>query len=197
MARFHPVSARLVLLALLVSGCGFQLRGTTSVPPALAPIDLQCQEADKSLCDSVRTLLALNDVPLADSSEEGYRLVLRGSDSSQRATALTSTASAAEYDLTVSVEMMLLTPDGIPLRAAGRLSTSQTYRYDENSVLAKNRERRELADTLNEQLAQQVLYALSPYTRGRIDQIRRDYEATQAAKASEDTREDGEADASQ
>ncbi|MFE8072142.1 LPS assembly lipoprotein LptE [Marinobacteraceae bacterium S3BR75-40.1] len=181
------------LLALVV-GCGFHLRGATNIPPALSPIAVVCENADRVLCNSVKDLLARNNVPLTEQQGEGYRLVLKDSESSQRATALTDTASAAEYALTISVEMALFTPDNVPLRPGDRLSTSQTYRYDENNVLAKNRERRDLSDTLNEQLAQQVLYALSPYNRNRIEAIRAEYEAAQGQDKPAETAPNPESD---
>lgn len=75
--------------------------------------------------------------------------------------------------------MELLTADRIPLIAATDLTTSETYRYDETNVLAKQREEEELRQQLGDRLAQQVLFRLAPMTRERIDAAIAEYETSQ------------------
>ncbi|HLV78207.1 MAG TPA: LPS assembly lipoprotein LptE [Marinobacter sp.] len=178
-------SARLLLLALataaLVSGCGFQLRGTSPVPATLQPLAVDCPDTlPARFCQSVREQLSLGGVQLADSaSQAAYVLRLRDYRTDRRASAITAQAAAAEYRLRHTVAIELLTADRVPLIASTDLNASETYRYDETNVLAKQREEDELRQQLGDRLAQQVIFRLAPMTRERIDAILADYEAGQ------------------
>ncbi|WP_323752449.1 LPS assembly lipoprotein LptE [Marinobacter sp.] len=165
---------RLPLLAALtvtvVSGCGFQLRGTSPVPAALQPLAIDCPESlPARFCESVREQLSLGGIELQPIETADYQLKLRNYSKDRRASAITAQASAAEYVLRHSVTLELFTSNQVPLIAATELTSSETYRYDETNVLAKQREEEELQQQLGDQLAQQVIFRLVPITQERID----------------------------
>ena len=108
-----------------------------------------------------------------------YILRLRDYRQDRRASAITAQAAAAEYVLRHTVAIELFTADRIPLIASTDLNASETYRYDETNVLAKQREEEELRQQLGDRLAQQVIFRLAPMTRERIDAIIDDYRASQ------------------
>jgi len=165
----------------LASGCGFQLRGTSPVPAALQPLAVDCPDnLPGRFCQSVRDQLTLGGVQVADSAAQAdYILRLRDYRQDRRASAITAQAAAAEYVLRHTVAIELLTADRIPLIASTNLNASETYRYDETNVLAKQREEEELRQQLGDRLAQQVIFRLAPMTRERIDTIINDYQASQ------------------
>ena len=170
----------LVLTAVtLLAGCGFQLRGTSPVPAALQPLAVDCpQSLPASFCNSVRNQLALGGVEVVGEASADYLLRLRHYQQDRRASAITATASAAEYLLRHSVTMELFTADQVPLIAETDLSATESYRYDENNVLAKQREEDELEQQLGDRLAQQVIFRLAPMTQGRIDMLIEEYSAS-------------------
>jgi LPS-assembly lipoprotein len=67
--------------------------------------------------------------------------------------------------------------------AATRLTTSESYRYDETNVLARQREEETLRQQMDDRLAQQVIFRLAPLTPQRIDAIRAEYQRKQEADA--------------
>ncbi len=73
--------------------------------------------------------------------------------------------------------MELVTKDQIPLIATTDLNASETYRYDETNVLAKQREEDELRQQLGDRLAQQVIFRLAPMSRQRIDALVQEHTA--------------------
>ncbi|MFO8141975.1 MAG: LPS assembly lipoprotein LptE [Marinobacter sp.] len=153
---------RLPLLAVLamttLAGCGFQLRGTSPVPAALQPLAVDCPDAlPGRFCQSVREQLTLGGVELSEAAQADYVLRLSNYQQDRRASAITAQAAAAEYILRHTVTIELLTADRVPLIAATELNTSETYRYDETNVLAKQREEEELRQQLGDRLAQQVI----------------------------------------
>lgn len=181
---FFLKALRLPLLAMLatatLAGCGFQLRGTSPVPASLQPLAVDCPDSlPGRFCQSVRDQLRLGGIDLQDASSADYVLRLRSYQQDRRASAITAQAAAAEYILRHQVTMELLTADRIPLIAATDLTTSETYRYDETNVLAKQREEEELRQQLGDRLAQQVLFRLAPMSQKRIDAAIAEYETSQ------------------
>ncbi|HTN35256.1 MAG TPA: LPS assembly lipoprotein LptE [Marinobacter sp.] len=162
-----------VLLTVMAGGCGFQLRGAPPVSPALQPLAVSCaNQVPISLCEAVLDQLTLGGVNLQDERTAKFVLRLSNFEQDRRATAITGQAAAAEYTLRYSVGMELISQDKMPMIASTRLTTSESYRYDEANVLAKQREEDTLRTQLNNRLAQQVIFRLAPLTEARIQAIR-------------------------
>lgn len=177
MAASHPLHhVRLLVagvLSLILAGCGFQLRGAPPVPPGLQPLAVSCvDEIPDDLCQAVKEQLELGKIDVREPDQADYILRLRGFRQDRRASAITVQASAAEYTLRQTVDMDVLTRDDLPLIAETRLNSSETYRYDETNVLAKQREEEELRQQLYERLAQQIIFRLAPLTDSRVTEIR-------------------------
>ena len=137
-------SARLMLtavMAALVGGCGFQLRGAPPVSSALEPLAVDCSsQVPDTLCRSLREQLNLGNVRVAPVAEADYILRLRNFERDRRASAITAQAAAAEYTLRHSVDLEVVSSDRVPMVGTTRLTTSESYRYDETNVLARQRE---------------------------------------------------------
>jgi LPS-assembly lipoprotein len=159
-----------LFLGLALAGCGFQLRGGSSVPEALQPLALKCEPpVPDQLCRAVKEQLSQGDVDLT--SETGAIAILQLSNFRQerRASAVTARAAAAEYTLRQSVELKLISANQRPLIAAERVNSVMTYRYDETNVLAKQQEENTLQNELSRDLARQVLFRLAPLNQTRLD----------------------------
>lgn len=171
-------------LLLLVAGCGFQLRGAPPVSSALQPLAVDCSDkVPAQLCAAVRDQLELGRIELKPAGEADFVLKIGNFRQERRASAITLRAAAAEYTLRHTVDIELLTADNIPLIAPTDLNSSETYRYDESNVLAKQREEEVLREELHNRLAQQIIFRLAPLDEDRIARLRQ--EAEQAR--SEDT----------
>ncbi len=177
-AKFHRNTTAVALLALYLGGCGFQLRGAPPVSDALQPLAVVCADTiPGELCNAVKDQLELGDITLVSSEAAAYLLRLNDFNQQRRASAITLQAAAAEYDLRQSVTMEVITSDQIPLVAEVDVRSSETYRFDETNVLAKQREERELQETLYQRLAQQIIFRLVPLTEARIKVLREAAEA--------------------
>lgn len=131
------------------------------------------------MCDAVIEQLELGEVTLVSRDKAAYLLRLTSFNQQRRASAITLQAAAAEYDLRQTVTMDVITSDQVPLVAEVDIRSSETYRYDETNVLAKQREERDIQETLYQRLAQQVIFRLAPLTQERIEVLRR--QATEQA----------------
>lgn len=171
--KFHRNTTAVALLALYLSGCGFQLRGAPPVSEALQPLAVVCADTiPGELCNAVKDQLELGDITLVSSEAAAYLLRLNDFNQQRRASAITLQAAAAEYDLRQTVTIEVITSDQVPLVAEVDIRSSETYRFDETNVLAKQREQRELQETLYQRLAQQIIFRLVPLTEARIKVVR-------------------------
>lgn len=170
-----------MLVVSLIAGCGFQLRGAAPVSAAVQPLAVVCNDAvPLTLCQAVEDQLRLGDVNVVERSRADYVLTLSDFRQSRRASAITRNAIAAEYTLRQRVTLSVMTADKVPLVANQEVSSSESYRYDETNILAKQREQDALTDTLIQRLSQQIIFRLTPLTDARIKALRA--EANRAAK---------------
>ncbi|MCR8913615.1 LPS assembly lipoprotein LptE [Marinobacter panjinensis] len=164
-------------LSLLIAGCGFQLRGAPPVSSALQPLAVDCADnVPGQLCDAVREQLELGRIELKPAEEADFVLRIGKFRQERRASAITLRAAAAEYTLRHTVNIEVLTADNIPLIEPADLNTSETYRYDESNVLAKQREEEALREQLHDRLAQQIIFRLAPIDEDRIERLRQEAE---------------------
>ncbi len=175
------------LLMLLISACGFQLRGASPVPSALEPLWVGCQPGvPVELCQALKSQFTIGNVTLAQSREQAAHLLLLGNfRQTQRTSAISARAEAAEYELRQSINLVLQTRSGMLLLADTQVTASQSYRFDATSVLAKRREREEIERQLYDNLVRQIGFRLVPFDQSRIDQIIEAHEAEAAEKARE------------
>jgi len=161
-----------LFLGFALAGCGFQLRGGSSVPEAVQPLALKCgPEVPDQLCREVEQQLARGGVELTGETGATAILQLGNFRQERRATAVTARAAAAEYRLRQSVELQLIAADQTPLIATERVNSAITYRYDETNVLAKQQEEKTLQNQLSGNLARQVLFRLAPLNQARLDAL--------------------------
>ena len=160
-------------LTFFLVACGFQLRGSVSIPSELKNMSLSCSnELSKVLCKTITKQLELNGVNLIDSSVADYTLSITTLESKRRAVSITGNAVVAEYEVTNTATFNLVAADKSIIIDDTPVSSSQTYRYDENNVISKSREEEKLKKQLNKQLASKIVSRLSPYNKPRIERIK-------------------------
>lgn len=173
----RPMAVAALSLLVAVAGCGFQLRGAPPVSSALQPLAVDCADnVPGQLCDAVREQLELGRIELKPAEEADFVLKIGNFRQERRASAITLRAAAAEYTLRHTVNIEVVTADKIPLIEPADLNSSETYRYDESNVLAKQREEEALKEQLHNRLAQQIIFRLAPINEDRIERLRQEAE---------------------
>lgn len=161
------------LIALVLTACGFQLRGSVSIPAELHKMSLHCSnELSKVLCQTLTKQLSLNGVNLVDDNAADYILTITSLNSSRRAISITDRAVAVEYEVTNIATFNLVATDQTVIIEKGNASARQSYRFDEDNVISKTREEEQVKEQLNKLLASKIISQLSPYNTLRVDQIR-------------------------
>lgn len=146
-----------LLLALLVTGCGFQLRGTAGFPKELSPLYLS--EQNSVFYNTLATQLVQGDVILLK-APDGARWQLQLSSVRHDKQQTTFNSDSNSYDLYAEVDFQLLDDQGKVVAPQSTLKASRTYTssdslYSEASDLAALRfeMERDLASRVARQLS--------------------------------------------
>jgi len=126
-----------VLLSLVLSSCGFQLRG--SLPLEKYPAVYLQGDKHSELLQQLGAQLERNQVKLLDSSDAKSAIFVLDSDSLQRRTlSLFPNGQVAEYELIYKVNYQLILPGQDP--RPYQIELYRDYQDDPSRALAKSKE---------------------------------------------------------
>ncbi|MDX9715952.1 MAG: LPS assembly lipoprotein LptE [Thauera sp.] len=149
-----------VIAALLLSGCGFQLRG----PQALSFATLHINAAAQSeLGASLRRLVATSGTTriMEEAEQADARLQILSSDRGREILSLTGAGKVREYQLTQTLRFQLLDKAGKALIPPTSISARREYTFDDSQVLGKEQEEDLLYRDMQNDLVQQMMRRLA------------------------------------
>lgn len=144
-------------LTLLISGCGFQLRGKVDLPSNIDSVHVSGTKSDSDLAQKLRALLRGNDIPVVSSpTPSSLSIVLLDAEAERRTLSLDSRARAAEYLLSERVRFEIRGTGGKVLLEAQDLEERRVMSNDPDNVVGKNEEEQLLRENMQESLAAQI-----------------------------------------
>jgi LPS-assembly lipoprotein len=146
---------------LILVGCGFALRGDTSIDVMLQPIYISSDRPSQELSLSLKRQFAINDVALSKYRKNAKLVVIvKLLDEDKRSVAIDREARDAEYALFESASIELQNPDGTNLRGPQTLQQRRLIVNDPDNPLGEETEstivRAEMREQLSIRLARQV-----------------------------------------
>lgn len=143
-----------VVLSLL-SGCGFQLRGT-GTGGELASLERYAwtiREASPAVEAVAATLKRFDMLEAAAAPDREVIVELRRVIESRRTISVTQLAREAEYEVLATLVYRVVNRDGTEIRGESRLSEARAYLIDRDNIMGSAREEEILRGEMNEQLA--------------------------------------------
>jgi len=151
--------------AMVLTGCGFHLAGTGSLPAAMQTTYLDSGEPYSEFYSSLSEALRRRGLDLVDSrTEAGARLIISEDSSGQRVLSVSARNIPREYEVFYAVTFSL-EADGQALMGPELLVARRNYTHDETEVLGKEREESILRRALAEDLARQVVRRIEAVTQ--------------------------------
>lgn len=167
--RSRHLSTRIVIVVCLVgasmlSGCGFQPRGSLVGAAAGLRSVFVDAERDLSITQEVREALLDASFTLAPNRDAANILLrLNGEVEAERVVSVTSNGRISELELMHAVNMQIAQsqndqpPVYNPDQRSNRVEVNREYTYDETGVLGKENEARILREEMKRDLVRQIV----------------------------------------
>ena len=155
---YKPLLA--LCLAATLGGCGFALRGSANLPYESLYIDLPANNAlGAELARNLRA--GTNTRIVAQRSEAQAILQANAETRSKTILSLGSTGAVREFRLRYGFAWRVVNQHGTDVAAPGNLEIERDYSFNDNQVLAKEREEGLLYRDMQTDMVQQVMRHLA------------------------------------
>jgi LPS-assembly lipoprotein len=154
-----------LLLALSLSGCGFQLRGTSPLPAVMERTYLQADTHNPLYFELENAIRAAGGQVVEQASEASATLSIHRADFSRRDRGLDTLGRVNEYEHRLMLVFSLRDSQGRELAEHESLQLIREQRFNPNDVLASGEEQAILQQEMRRQAVSQLLrrlQALSP-----------------------------------
>ncbi|HEY7906180.1 MAG TPA: LPS assembly lipoprotein LptE [Wenzhouxiangella sp.] len=157
------------ITAVVLTGCGFQLRGQIDLPESMRQMALSTPDATTDFVRELTGQLRANGVRLTDGPTVGAsRLIIERERVYREALTISQDARVREYVLYLEVRFGFLDAAGEPIIDNEVMRLSREYRFDEQAILGSSREEEVLTQDLSRELATQLVRRLA--SQNRADQ---------------------------
>jgi LPS-assembly lipoprotein len=164
MSSFRPISKIVIVAALQVTflaGCGFQLRGATSVPVEMSRTYIESTDQHSLFYRKLHESLRMNGVELVDSPLEASAVFSIISDATgQRVLSVSARNVPREFEVYYTVMYGLKTEKESLLDPRSQTLT-RDYNWDETQVLGKEKEEQLMREAIVDDLVRNILIQLS------------------------------------
>ena len=154
LSRFSA-TALVATLCLMLSACGFQLRGTADIAEPLRQLSLVIPAKNRSQLETqLQRQLRANGIELGASN--GYVMEIVSEDRSRREASLSARANVDEYELTTKIGLLVSNPAG-EIVLERQLIAERIYDYDSDTETASSVQEEQLYIEMDRQLASQII----------------------------------------
>jgi len=165
-------------LAVMLSACGFQLRGTGTSELSVKEMDVSARDAYGLTVTQLRAVLERSGVNVHTGAP--YRLVLTNEKESQRSASYASSNQAAEYELTTVLDYSILGLNNLELMS-DKVEVRKTYVRDGSNITGSEQEADIARQEMRRDLVNAMVMRLQMLTPPQLDQLQ--HEADERAKA--------------
>lgn len=156
----------LILLLLLLSACGFHLRGGVELPPVLQVTYIQSKEPFAGISPPLRDTLQSAGAQVTEEANQATGVIRIVSERSERRVlSVGSAGRASEYELFEEVVFSLSDAQGKVLIEPQAVRTIRDLVFDENQVLGKVSEAEDLREEMRRSIAKQIIMRIYAGTR--------------------------------
>jgi LPS-assembly lipoprotein len=157
----------LLILAvlMLVSACGFKLQARAELPPEMQRTKLEIQAPYSEFARRLEIYLEQNGVNIVTALENAAVLEVPLNQSRNEIQSIGDNARVREYLVRHTVQFRLLDSSGKELIPLQTFEQSRVYSFNEQDILAAERENEFLRNELSDTLARMVVRRLGTYSK--------------------------------
>lgn len=162
----HPTVSAIVLMnvmLILLSACGFQLQTRAELPMEMQQTRLEIQGPYSRFAQRLETLLEQNGVHVVESGDQAAILEVPLNRTRKQIQSIGDDARVREYLISHTVHFRLLDKDGKEMIPLQIFEQSRVYSFNEQDILAAEREDEFLRNELSDSLAGMVVRRIGTY----------------------------------
>ncbi|MEB0043185.1 MULTISPECIES: LPS assembly lipoprotein LptE [unclassified Pseudomonas] len=167
-------------LAVLLSACGFQLRGTGTTELTIKELDVSARDAYGPTVVQLTQMLKNSGVNVHQGAE--YKLVLVSEGEVSRAASYNGSSRSAEYELTDTVNYEIRGSRSL-LLLEDKVQVQKIYVQDSNNLMGSDQEAAQVRKEMRAQLVQNLVMRLQLLTPAQLDKLQSTAEAKAQAEA--------------
>ena len=143
----------------LLSGCGFQLKGATHLPARLAEISIQGGEPD--MVSQLTGLLTRNGASVVGSESDAIGIRIIRSEFEKEVSTTSTAGIATGYQYRQTVEFTVTDRDGTTLLPRSTLSQARSLDYTQGNELELEEEEDLMRREMNAEIASRIVRLLA------------------------------------
>ncbi|MCT8948761.1 LPS-assembly lipoprotein LptE [Pseudomonas iridis] len=171
-------------LAVLLSACGFQLRGTGSNELTIKELDLSARNAYGETVTQMRQVLESSGVKVYSGAP--YTLYFADEQESQRILSYAGAGRTGEYQLSTVLSYDIRGEKNLSL-LSDKLEVQKVFIHDGNNLVGSDQEANDARRDIRRDLVQRMMLRLQQLTPGQLQQLQQ--AANDRAKAEADALE--------
>ncbi|WP_255464391.1 LPS assembly lipoprotein LptE [Legionella sp. PC997] len=151
-----------LLLVLLLSACGFHLRGMSNVPSWLSNVAIISENNDKQFVSILQSRLESSKIDVnPEPSQAKYWLIIDEVDLHQQIISIGASTNPRQYTLTLNVAFVLKARSGQIIDTPGKISVSRELTLNNDRILGSKDEESILIGEMKQDAVTQIIYRLS------------------------------------
>ncbi|WP_298626087.1 LPS assembly lipoprotein LptE [uncultured Legionella sp.] len=151
-----------LLLALLLSACGFHLRGMVDIPKWLNNVAIISKDGNKDLVSKLKTQLEGYKIDVnPDPALAKYWVIINHSNIHQQIISIGASTNPRQYQLIMTTEFMLQTPKGQIIKAPSLVTVTRQLTVNNDRILGSNQEQAILIGEMNQDTVVQIINKIS------------------------------------
>ncbi|MEN5301824.1 MULTISPECIES: LPS assembly lipoprotein LptE [unclassified Pseudomonas] len=167
-------------LAVLLSACGFQLRGTGTNALSVKEMDVSARNAYGQTVVQLRQVLERSGVNVHAGAP--YRLVLTNEQENSRSASYTGGNRTAEYELTTTLNYSILGLNNLEL-LSDKVEVRKVYVRDGSNINGSDQEAQRSREEMRRDLVQSMVARLQLLSPAQLDELQRKADARAKAEA--------------
>ena len=167
-------------LAVLLSACGFQLRGTGTTELAIKELDLNARNAYGETVTQLRQVLESSGVKVYSGAP--HKLVLTDEQESQRILSYAGAGRTGEYQVSTVLSYDIRGESNLPL-LSDKLEVQKIFIHDGSNLVGSDQEANDARKETRRELVQRMMLRLQQLTPAQLDQMQQTANAKAKAEA--------------
>lgn len=167
-------------LAVLLSACGFQLRGTGTTELAIRELDLSARNAYGETVTQLRQALQSSGVKVYTGAP--YKLVLTDEQESQRILSYAGAGGTGEYQVNTVLNYDIRGAHDLPLMS-DKLEVQKIFMHDGNNLMGSDQEANTARVETRRELVQRMMLRLAQLTPTQLEKMQQTADARAKAEA--------------